>query len=205
MRFSAFYIGIFTAIILVLSGCGGTGGPIAPPDTPSGGKLSDYKLLLDGSVARWGNSSFPLGVYIEPPPDKGAASQMMAAGRRGIDRWDNKIPGFTDIFNYQPIETEADIVVRWEKTTEGAYTRVQVFESYVSINKIGMSEDVREPDVIELLMAHELGHVLGLGHSEVDGDLMFRVVNPKKTSITNRDKFMIAWLYSQTNYIEIRR
>lgn len=199
---------LFSILALILiylaAGCSGGSSPVTPGPGP-GDRPANYTLLFNDKVCRWKDGVFPLLVYIDPPPsDAGsAAGLMMASAANGVEMWDNIITGIPDVFNVAPDEESADIVVRWQDDTDGAYTRVTDYGSYVSIKKIAVSEDIRNPKAIKLLMTHELGHVLGLGHSAIKTDLMFNTLNYNLTSMTDRDIQIIRWLYSQTSYIPI--
>lgn len=59
------------------------------------------------------------------------------------------------------------------------------------------------------ILAHELGHVLGLGESQDSGDLMFyqmnrRRLHPQQVQLSLRDKLALRWLYQQTRFAAIR-
>ncbi|HDS29555.1 MAG TPA: matrixin family metalloprotease, partial [Firmicutes bacterium] len=95
-------------------------------------------------------------------------------------------------------------VVRWEKYKGGGYTQVYEQDGYIAIHKIALSDDLRDPVLVKLFMGHEMGHVLGLGHSKVGWDMMFTPIDAARTSLTQRDKDMLKWLYSRTNYIPIK-
>jgi predicted Zn-dependent protease len=84
------------------------------------------------------------------------------------------------------------------------YTRATEYDDHIAIHKIALSNELRDPESVELIMCHELGHVLGLNLSGVYGDMMYVLVVPGKTGITQRDHTMINWLYNQENYIPIR-
>ncbi|HEX9744831.1 MAG TPA: matrixin family metalloprotease [bacterium] len=203
---SRFTLSIFVIALLAGAiGCGGGSGPTAPGPNPGGLPVENYSLLFDGKTSRWPSTAFPLTVYVDPPPaEAGSHAQAMIDGAKlGIDTWDNVIPGIPDVFNYVEFEEFGNIIVRWEPGVDGAYTRVTEFNSHIEIHKIGIDDSIRHPASIKLLLGHELGHVLGLGHSEAVNDLMFPTVNPLKTLMTARDRNMIQWLYTRGNYIPI--
>jgi hypothetical protein len=59
------------------------------------------------------------------------------------------------------------------------------------------------------ILAHELGHVLGLGESQQPGDMMFfqmdrRRLTPSQVRLSDRDLQALLWLYTQPTFAPIR-
>lgn len=199
---------LLAVIILasLLSACSGGSGPIYPPDGNNDGRPADYELLYSDRICRWDSSAFPLGVFIDPPPASAGAYGpiMLSAARDAVNTWDGVIDGIPDVFNLESESGNEEITVRWQECEGGGYTRVTDYGYYIAIHKIALSEDLRDPELIRLFMGHELGHVLGLGHSQVSWDLMFSPIDSSKTSLSARDREMASWLYTQQSYVPIR-
>jgi len=186
-------------------GCGGSGGPVWPP--PNGdGRVENYTLLFPGKTCRWPDNAFPLKVYVDPAPAEMGlyGPSIRAAAVDGIDMWDGVIIAIPDVFNHELDYDSADIISRWETMNLDGYTLATEYKSYIAIHKIAISKSVTSTNAARLIMAHELGHVLGLNLSGVNGDLMFSHINPGTTTLTDRDRDMINWLYSREEYVPIR-
>ena len=200
-------LGIIVVLVLILPSyaCGG-GGPVAPPGPDGTGRPAGYDLLFPTKVARWDIAAFPLDVFIDAPPAIAGryGSTMQMTAKETLTVWNGQISSATVLFRNTDNPDDADITVRWQDDTKGAYTRAVDSDDHIAIHKIALSEELRDPARIRVLLGHELGHVLGLGHSQVNGDLMYPVLEPEKTSLTDRDREMLKWLYDQDTYAPIR-
>jgi hypothetical protein len=194
-------------ILLLVAGsiaCGGGSGPTWPPNNNTG-HPSEYDLLFPTKTARWDSTAFPIRVYITAPPNSGSAtSTLIAAAQNALKTWNGQVNGIPAFFVSTDDPKGYDVIVRWQDDTPDAYTVAVDRDDHIAIHKIAMSQSLIDPDQVRPLLSHELGHVLGLGHSGIRGDLMFPIIEPGLTKLTLRDYDMINWLYNQTNYIPIR-
>ena len=190
----------------LLTACSGGNGPVIPPDGNDDGRPVDYDLLYPDRICRWDSSEFPLGIYIDAPPESAGAygSIMHAAAQDAVDSWDGMIESIPNVFDLETVAGNEEITVRWQECDGGGYTCVTDYGYYIAIHKIALSEDLRDPVLISLFMSHELGHVLGLGHSQVSWDLMFSTIDFSKTAMSDRDRDMVRWLYKQQSYVPIQ-
>ena len=198
---------LFLSIALLgalwVSSCGGGSGPIAPPIDPS--RPTNYDLLFPNKICRWDDSAFPIHVNIAPPPvEAGAYGPFMsAAASNAAEVWDGAIDGVNQLFEITTDQSQADITVTWSDIAGGGLTHVVSHPDRIVIDGIFISEDLRDPAAITLILAHELGHALGLGHSKVRNDLMFPALTPGSTKLTPHDKKMLEWLYGREKFLPI--
>jgi len=194
---------LFTLLFLALA-CGGGSGPVWPPDG-NDGRVPYYDLLYPDKVCHWDLDAFPLKVYIDPPSVTAGpyGAHLRSAAIEAVDTWDGIIEGVPDLFEYVTDKDSAEIFVYWERQRNDGYTVALDYESHIAIHRTVISNRVMDPQAVRLILGHELGHVLGLGHSLVAADLMYSPIDPLTTKLTERDKDMVTWLYGQENYIVI--
>ncbi len=91
--------------------------------------------------------------------------------------------------------------VEW--TLNGERAQVRVVGFIIATQVPGRGEDTLSPDQVELVAAHEMGHALGLPHSDDPRDVMFPTNTA--TRLTARDFRTVAALYEMPVGTEIRR
>ncbi len=194
---------LFALLFLALA-CVGGSGPVWPPDG-NDGRVPSYDLLYPDKTCHWDLDAFPLKVYIDPPSATAGlyGAQLRSAAVEAVDTWDGTIEGVPDLFEYETDESSADIFVHWESLKTDGYTIVKAYKSHLAIHRTAISDKVMDPEAVRLILGHELGHVLGLGHSLVQSDLMYSPIDPLTAKLTERDEDMVRWLYGQENYIVI--
>lgn len=155
-------------------------------------------------------------IPLPPGEDPTAARALQSAAWRGIMKWDGK--PFRIVTDTRPRSEEpADIVIRWSRSLGGnqlgVTSRVEHREgsrAWMSVSGLALAthsprnfEQELSADQVMLTAAHEMGHALGLPHSDDSKDVMF----PTNTAraLTNRDYRTLVALYDTPNGAEIRR
>jgi predicted Zn-dependent protease len=91
--------------------------------------------------------------------------------------------------------------VEWIRRGEEVEVRVVGFT--LATHEPGTPVRELSPDQVELIAAHEMGHALGLPHSDDPRDVMY----PQNTAtrLSTRDFRTLEALYALPNGVEIRR
>jgi len=172
-------------------------------------------------VQRWFPYEFPLRVYIPPVPFESKQPEMyLPLVKNAFQSWTQYAP-FAK-FTYVDAPKKANIVIEWKSDfkNEEAWGMAYYPVIYMSKNKIlrhrskillaikaqvGTGMSVAEPvyfsyDELLLIAKHEIGHALGLNHSNTDGDIMCGgcsdMMGRLMGDITARDIQTLKYLYS---------
>jgi predicted Zn-dependent protease len=177
------------------------------------------EVATEGSLdlLHWPTDTRLIRVWVpEPnglPPNLARAFQNAAA--KGIRTWHgHPIPLSIRV---RASAEPADVIVQWARTVEdnrlgraqvewirtGGEVQVNVLGLTIATHNPGDSVSLLDPDQIVLVAAHEMGHILGLPHSDDSRDVMFPTNTA--TRLTARDFRTIEALYSLPNGAEIRR
>ena len=117
----------------------------------------------------------------------------------------------TDLFRQVSEPDQAQIKIDWTGVNvpagAGGVTTFCVYSNRVQVGEIGILDkpQFNEADLVAFL-SHELGHTLGLDHSNQPEDLMYtaHTVNTGHgNALTQRDSWMLGWLYSQKSAIPL--
>ncbi|HSM35958.1 MAG TPA: matrixin family metalloprotease [Longimicrobiales bacterium] len=156
-------------------------------------------------ILRWPDGHASVAVHVPIPagvaPSDGR--RLQAAAARGIEAWDGA-PLRIDAY---AAEASADIVVTWvpslpdsrlglarvEWAQRGAEVRFSVPRFELATHAPGAAPRLQTPAEVELVAVHEMGHALGLPHSDREADVMF----PTRTArrLTTRDHRTAMALY----------
>jgi hypothetical protein len=164
-------------------------------------------------VQRWRALGGPMIVFV-PRPDFEDATSALALQRAavaGIRAWNNQpFPILVDTRGTR----EAHITVRWRRSLPGtqiglARTRWSVAGGMTAVtielttrNPYELSQ-IWDPRRVRLTAAHEMGHALGLPHSDSERDVMYETNTA--TSVSARDRRTMEVLYDVPDGAEIVR
>ncbi|MFH1765377.1 MAG: matrixin family metalloprotease [Gemmatimonadota bacterium] len=174
---------------------------------------------INGSLRllRWPDDTPLIRVWVPEPAGLSPehSRELQRAAVRGVQAWHgHPIP-----LSIRTREREEvpDITVEWTGTLEdgrlgravvewtegGGEVRVRVLGLVLATHDPMDRQRELSPREVELVAAHEMGHALGLPHSDNPRDVMF----PQNTAtrLTNRDFRTLEALYSLPNGAEIRR
>jgi hypothetical protein len=168
-------------------------------------------------ILRWPHETPIIRVWVPEPPGlpSGLARDLQNAAARGVRAWHgHPLP--------LSVRTRAtgeppDVTVEWAQTVEdgrlgraevewvrnGTEVQVHVVGFTIATHAPGGTGSTLTPRQIELVAAHEMGHALGLPHSDDVRDVMFPTNTA--TRLTARDFRTVESLYSLPIGAEVRR
>lgn len=168
-------------------------------------------------IWRWPEDTPMIRIWIPPPATlpSGLAREFQRAAARGVQAWDeHPIPlsvrtrthgeAAAVTINWVQSLEEGRLgrtEVEWERVGGVFHVRVQDL-TLVTHHPHDSGRELT-PDQVELVAAHEMGHVLGLPHSDDPRDVMY----PRNTAtrLSARDFRTLAALYRLPNGVEILR
>ena len=163
-------------------------------------------------ILRWNEDAQVIRIGLPLPEGVSPARgrELQAAAAAGILTWQGK--PFRIEIDRTPRGSEIDFRVRWAPLLEGAQlgradtrwfrgtdgrTGMQVSD-FVLVHRDPFDERrPLDPRKVELAAAHEMGHALGLPHSDSDRDVMYPTNTARSLSV--RDYTTMAALYSMEN------
>lgn len=156
----------------------------------------------DSLLRRWSDRrEDPLRVFVDPTEVDGYTARHGRAVRDAFRRWE-RVPEIPVDFVYVRSPSEADVVVRWIEafTIQRAGQAEVVWQSDGWLQQGTLTLATHSSngyplsvDAVFTVALHEIGHLLGLGHSDDPEDVM----SPTTTvhDLTRRDRQTAMLLY----------
>lgn len=165
--------------------------------------LSEMIVESDSVLRRWPErQSDPLRVFIEPSTVSGHSPAKIRAVRDAFRRWE-RVPEIPVDFVYVSSGQGADVTVRWIEafTVDRAGQAHVVWQSdgWIQEGTLTLATHMVDgyplsTDAVFTVALHEIGHLLGLGHSDEPDDVMYPTTGVH--DLTRRDRQTAMYLYN---------
>ena len=172
---------------------------IADSDTYLGHALAED----DSVLKRWPDRTVRLlTIHVGSTPDGDAPEWLERSVRRAFDRWE-RVGAIPVSFRTIRDSARAEVHVQWIRSFPMTRSgEAEVFWDGAGWIKKGVLKLATHDaggraitaDVLYTVALHEIGHLLGLGHSDEPGDLMFPVTTV--SDLTGRDRRSARLLYA---------
>jgi hypothetical protein len=137
----------------------------------------------------WRPVDYPLNIYVKSSPSEHYKILFRTYVDYALSVWeqaDSRIK-----FRYVSNTKDADIVIMFEEDLISKYddnyigitdyrldSNKKINKSYVEIGLLKFNNEPVSDGEVKATIIHELGHALGLGHSESELDIMFPFIDP---------------------------
>lgn len=152
----------------------------------------------DNTVTRWHDSPEPIRVWVQPWSSlPGFSPEWIGPARRGFTAW-NEV-GLPVTFAIVEDSTEADVHVTWTDRLSGPLQIGTTFRMSDGRGWIAFAHVMLKTGydiyTVQNTARHEAGHVLGLGHSPVQADIMAAATEGRQYQLTDADRRTATLLY----------
>ena len=157
----------------------------------------------DSIVRRWmDRENRPLRVYFQPTTAQGFTPELGRAARDAFARW-SRVGGLPIEFMVVRQPNDAEVTVKWIGSfgmrRAGQADLVwrsdgHLLESTLTLATLSPSGGPLTRDQVFTVALHEIGHLLGLGHSDEQRDVMYPTTSVH--DLTTRDRRTAMLLYA---------
>jgi len=157
----------------------------------------------DSILRRWvGREARPLRVYFEPATAPGYTAAMGRAVRDAFPRW-HRVGGIPVRFEFVRSPDHVDVIVRFIEAFDvrraGQADLVWRSDGHLQQSTLTLATHSHlgrpySTEAVETVALHEIGHLLGLGHSDQERDVMYPTTSVH--DLTSRDRRTAMLLYS---------
>jgi Matrixin len=156
----------------------------------------------DSFLRRWpARVDRPLRVYLPESDVAGYTVEMGQAARNAFARWE-RVGGIPVSFEIVDDSAQSDVQVRWiehfsfERAGQADIVwdrRGWIVQGTLTLATHTFTGDLLSPDAVYTVALHEIGHLLGLGHSDDPQDVMYP--STEVHDLTPRDRQTAELLY----------
>jgi hypothetical protein len=174
----------------------GTDVYLVPVESPSGGVLPRWRTGDDGSGRT-------VTVYFESPEDPVQfGTGYRWAVNQALSQW-TSIPGVELRFREAAGRGTAQVIVKWVTQMSTEHSGLTAWETdqngwiasaVVTLTLLRRDGQKVDRHLARRIALHEVGHLIGLGHSEDAGDMMFPT--SEQSRLSPRDRSTARLLYA---------